>query len=43
MPKDIHVIVSDADHKILKERKDAQGLTWRDVIFKVLNLEASQE
>jgi hypothetical protein len=34
MPKELHIILSDEDHKALLEKKD--GLTWREVLFKIL-------
>ena len=32
--KEIHVILDDEDHKALLKAKD--GLTWREILFKIL-------
>lgn len=42
MPKELHIILSDEDHKNLSERKNAEGLTWRDVLFKALDVKPAE-
>lgn len=43
MPKEVHIILSDEDHRALTERKEAEGLTWKGVLFRVLDLEPTEE
>jgi hypothetical protein len=38
MPKEIRIIVSSEEHKLLKSLKNEADLIWRDVLYRAFNL-----